>query len=418
MSAAHQQDLFAATAAPAPARAAPRKPEPPAHHTEAMRQPLPGFEHAVVLMFRGLTEYADAHAKRYGGRVADDHVLGESWHWLGEALIGLLNGETGRLDCGTLDGQIRDLIDRGGAAEAVTEARELVAAPVPERRAKSKGEPIKIGMAALTERQRELLSLVRVEGNFAVYTGTERIPDWELLKRIMLALGGEWSRQTKKRPGGFAFPDDRDAAELVRLALETGEVFDPRAADFFPTPDELADLVIERADIRPGLSILEPSAGRGALVRAVLRAQQDIPLFQCVEALDDNIAGQLARIVHGGHPEAMPMRGSFNVVHGDFLLIAPGSPGFEPFDRVVMNPPFGKRADIEHVRHAYKFLAPGGTLVSIMSAGVKFRDDRLAREFRELVAANGGEIWDNPDGSFKESGTGVRTVMVRVRRAA
>lgn len=36
---------------------------------------------------------------------------------------------------------------------------------------------MKIGMAALSDRQRELLNLVRIEDNFAVYAGTERIPD-------------------------------------------------------------------------------------------------------------------------------------------------------------------------------------------------------------------------------------------------
>jgi len=82
------------------------------------------------------------------------------------------------------------------------------------------------------------------------------------------------------------------------------------------------------------------------------------------------------------------------------------------FDRVVMNPPFSGRADIAHVRHAHSFLRPGGRLAAIMSNGVAFREDRLAREFREFVAANDGVISPNPDGAFLESGTGVRTVTV------
>ncbi len=33
----------------------------------------------------------------------DDGVLGDEWAKIGGALRGLLNGETGRFDCGTLD---------------------------------------------------------------------------------------------------------------------------------------------------------------------------------------------------------------------------------------------------------------------------------------------------------------------------
>ncbi len=86
------------------------------------------------------------------------------------------------------------------------------------------------------------------------------------------------------------------------------------------------------------------------------------------------------------------------------------------YDRVIMNPPFSGRADILHVTHAMRFLKPGGILVAIMSAGVEFRDDRIACEFRKLMAANAGELRRNPDGSFKNAGTMVRTVMVKMRK--
>ena len=58
----------------------------------------------------------------------------------------------------------------------------------------------------------------------------------------------------------------------------------------------------------------------------------------------------------------------------------------------------------------------GPTLVSVMSAGVAFRQDKEHREFREYVAANGGSIEPLPDDSFRSSGTGVRTVLVVMER--
>jgi predicted RNA methylase len=367
-----------------------------------MRSPRPGFESAIATLYRGMAEYADATRAAYDGTIGDDYVLGESWKDLGNALIGLLNGETGRLDCGTLDGQIRDLIESGGTAKAVATVRENTAPPKPEPRRKAADEPIKIGMAALSDRQRELLNLVRVEDNFAVYTGTERIPDWDLLKRVMLALGGTWARATKKRPGGFAFADDCDALELVRLALETGEVFDPRAADFFPTPYALADVLVERTGITDSSRVLEPSAGTGAICRAIKRAAPSAAIH-CFEAIEH-------------HREQLRQLPLLSVApEPDFMAVAPEGHG--PYTHVAMNPPFGQRNDIRHVMHAFSFLAPGGTLGAIMSAGVKFREDRVAREFRTFLAANDGEVWDNPPGSFKESGTGVNTVMVRVRKS-
>lgn len=57
-------------------------------------------------------------------------------------------------------------------------------------------------------------------------------------------------------------------------------------------------------------------------------------------------------------------------------------------------------------------MASGGRLVSVMSAGVAFREDRRARDFRALVDARGGSIESLPEGSFSASGTGVHTVVV------
>lgn len=84
------------------------------------------------------------------------------------------------------------------------------------------------------------------------------------------------------------------------------------------------------------------------------------------------------------------------------------------FDRVVMNPPFSRGQDVEHVRHALSLLAPGGLLVSVMSNGVTFRQDRRYADFRRDFSP---EITPLPEGSFKTSGTNVSTVVVRIRKA-
>lgn len=336
-------------------------------------------------------------------------------NWSDE-LIELLSEENRRADesiqrlrqlhAGILGCSVEELDQRMAADKAEEErVRRESRASAPARssngRAAKGGDAIGIGRAALSERQRELLAHVRVENNLAVYTSSERIADWDLLKRVMVALGGAWKTGGKKAPGGFRFPDDVDAAEVVRLAQETGEIVDPRAAEFFATPRPLAELLVDRAGLDFCSRVLEPSAGHGAIALAA-RERQPSAHIVCVEALETS-AAKLRSL-------------DFDVTCADFLTLTPER--LNTFTHVLANPPFSKRADIQHVRHAYKFLEPGGVLVAIMSSGVKHRDDKLGREFRAFVAENDGQIWDNPDGSFLESGTGVRTVMVRIRRPA
>ena len=52
---------------------------------------------------------------------------------------------------------------------------------------------------------------------------------------------------------------------------------------------------------------------------------------------------------------------SFNLLGGDFLASIP-----QPiYDRVVANPPFSNNGVARHTTHAFKFLKPGGKLVTL-----------------------------------------------------
>lgn len=84
-------------------------------HDAAMLAPRPGFEAAIVGMLNGWHLYAGTHQFRFESPIGDDGVLGPEWQAIGQALLGLLNGNTGRLDCGTLDAFIRDTLTLAGA---------------------------------------------------------------------------------------------------------------------------------------------------------------------------------------------------------------------------------------------------------------------------------------------------------------
>ena len=83
-------------------------------HSEAFCRPRKGFEESLKTMLCGWRLYADSHLGEFGSTVGGDYVLGPEWARIGRALLGLLNGEAGRFDCGTLDGWIREQMEKNG----------------------------------------------------------------------------------------------------------------------------------------------------------------------------------------------------------------------------------------------------------------------------------------------------------------
>ena len=86
-------------------------------HLTALHTPREGFEGALVAMLQGWLLYADTVASTYGSGIGGDYVLGPQWAAIGHGLRGLLNGETGRLDCGLVDGILGDTLQAEGYPE-------------------------------------------------------------------------------------------------------------------------------------------------------------------------------------------------------------------------------------------------------------------------------------------------------------
>lgn len=192
----------------------------------------------------------------------------------------------------------------------------------------------------------------------------------------------------------FPLREARRAEDPIKKAER--ELVGKKIPGYFPTPPELADRVAEAADIRDGMTVLEPSAGKGNLIEAVQRqGAKDVQ----VDALEVNHT--LRTILEAKKAQ---------VIGQDFTELDPG----KTYDRIVMNPPFENGQDIAHVRQAYEHLKPGGRLVAIMSEGSFGRSDKQATEFRAWLDEVGGTSEKNPDGSFKsaERPTGVATRMV------
>lgn len=195
-----------------------------------------------------------------------------------------------------------------------------------------------------------------------------------------------WELLTGKSP-------EQERQEAVERKLASLRLYST-IPGYFPTPPAVIARMLDHANIRHGMSVLEPSAGDGAIVAAI----EALELDNFIVAYE--IAPQLC--------EVLQMRG-FDARPFDFTLQRPGQ---MKYDRVLMNPPFERLRDIDHVRHAFEFLASGGRLVAIMSPGAFFRQDNKAQEFRAWLDDLGAEVQDIEAGAFKESGTDIATKLV------
>ena len=170
---------------------------------------------------------------------------------------------------------------------------------------------------------------------------------------------------------------------------------------FYPTPDAVTRLCLRNEDVR-GLSVLEPSAGTGNMVRQLLAAGAKVTATE----IDPGRAAQL---------RAIP---GVKVHETNFLRMAP----FAIFDLVLMNPPFSGTHWIQHVVHAYDFLRPGGRLIAVLPATAETGETRAHVDFRRWAGSIQNRyqqtVWfeDLPAESFAESGTRVNTLILRLER--
>lgn len=197
------------------------------------------------------------------------------------------------------------------------------------------------------------------------------------------ALDGAVPKTTPKAPEPAI---DAEKFQAMRDQLKAG-VQIVTAPQLFPTPADLAARMVDLADIEPGMRVLEPSAGTGRIVDAILAAHEAVELA----ALEIN--GPLARALHDKHGTGKP-----SVYEADFLEWELGK-----FDRILMNPPFSNADDIKHIQHARSMLKPGGRLVAICANGPR------QRAALEPIA----DIWEDlPKGTFQESGTSVNAALL------
>lgn len=175
------------------------------------------------------------------------------------------------------------------------------------------------------------------------------------------------------------------------------------APQLFPTPPDVARRMVELLDLDnwngeawETMRVLEPSAGTGNLVAAVLEAHDDCDVY----AWEINHA-----LADGLRAKALPQ---LRVITGDFLEKPPAQTPPEQFDAVIMNPPFERGSWEKHLRHAWRDVRPGGRLCAVLPQAPRWRD-----VCRELGSA-GYHYETLPGNTF--AGTGVNTVLVLLEK--
>lgn len=181
---------------------------------------------------------------------------------------------------------------------------------------------------------------------------------------------------------GDVLPDCPDADEDRPVPRASTAV--ARNLQYYPTPKAVIDRITADWNLT-GKRVLEPSCGCGRIM----------------DRLRDKGAAVIGCEVDPIRAAQCEAKGH-RVMRMNFLETAP-----EPvFDMVVMNPPFYGKHYAKHVRHALRFLKPGGTLTAILPATARYDHgllDDLDPQWRDL-----------PVGAFSESGTNVRTTICTI----
>lgn len=193
--------------------------------------------------------------------------------------------------------------------------------------------------------------------------------------------------------GAEVSEEKQKAREIERLEME---IKNRTIAGYFPTPPPIVEKMLSYARIEKGERVLEPSAGNGAIADAARDAGATVECIECNHALIQVLQAK-------GH----------NVYHGDFI-----EHDFKgrQFDAVIMNPPFEKGQDVGHVMHAYDLVKSGGKLVAITSPAWQYRGTRPFSKFRDWLETVNYHAESLPEGSFKESGTNVNSVIIVIEK--
>ena len=160
------------------------------------------------------------------------------------------------------------------------------------------------------------------------------------------------------------------------------------------------------------IRFLEPSAGKGHIIK---------PLLLHINKLNRE------RSKHNNHSlidleidccELEPINAKtleengHRLVSADFMELNTS----KKYDLILANPPFTKGQDISHIMKMYDLLKTGGQLITISSSSWLFREQKNYADFKEFINDRAISYYRLPEGSFKESGTKIDTMLISLTK--
>lgn len=241
----------------------------------------------------------------------------------------------------------------------------------------------------IMQTKQEVLQACKVEGMtvFLPPVQLERSLYQETAKHLEM-IGGKWNRKA----AGFVFNED---PTVLLGQIAAGEKRNlKKEFQFYGTPDHLADRLVELAEIRNGMMVLEPSAGQGAIIKAINRVVPQM-LVRAFELMPVNrtILEQIDRC---------------ELIGDDFLKHQSNI----KFDRIIANPPFNKNQDIDHIYKMYLCCKGSGRIVTIASKHWQRSTNKKEVAFKNWLDEVNAEVIEISAGEFKESGTSIATCII------
>ena len=236
----------------------------------------------------------------------------------------------------------------------------------------------------------EVLQKCTVEGMLV------KLPAEQLDRKLYVEVASALNKIGGKWKGGkvMGFEFSSDPSTLLEEIAGGVKRNIKKEFQFYGTSDELSDELVVLANITEKDIILEPSAGQGAIIKAIQRVIPKKLVHWC-ELMSENQT-HLRKISNA----ELVCEDIFEHKIKNF------------YDKIVANPPFSKNQDIDHVMKMYDLLKKGGRLVSIMSSHWKTSKNKKETEFREFIKKTKATVKDVEAGAFKQSGTNVATVIV------
>lgn len=129
-------------------------------------------------------------------------------------------------------------------------------------------------------------------------------------------------------------------------------------ADFYPTPEAFADYMVNMADLKRVRFVLEPSAGKGDLVKALKNKMEYIGY----NSYTQSSSADVDCIEKDANLQNLLKGAGSRVIHNDFLTFNT----LKKYDLILMNPPFSEGD--KHLLKALELMRNGGQIVCLLNA--------------------------------------------------